>query len=147
MKAEENRSELMKQIAAYLNFDGNCREAMTFYKKCLDADLQMTPFSEVPGDIPKEAKNRIMHARLAKGSAVLMASDTLPGMPFQPGNNLWVTLDCESLPEIEKVFTALSEEATIRMPLQETFWAARYGMLTDRFGVNWMLNLGKPQGG
>ena len=69
----------MKDLTAYLNFDGNCRQAMKFYERCLGGELHLMPFSEVPGDHPKEAKDRIMHARLAKGSASLMASDTMPG--------------------------------------------------------------------
>lgn len=134
----------MKDINAYLIFDGNCREAMTFYEKCLGGDLQLMPFSQMPGDIPKEAKDRIMHSRLTQGAAVLMASDTMPGHPFQQGNNFWISLLCESVQEIEKVFNAIGEKGKVSMPLQQTFWAARFGMLTDQFGVNWMFNLEQP---
>ena len=135
----------MKEINAYLIFNGNCREAMTFYQKCLGADLQMMPFSDMPGGkVPPEAKDRVMHARLTKGPAVLMASDNMPGMPFQQGDNFSVSLNCDSVQEIEKLFSALSEKSKVTMPLQETFWAARFGMFTDQFGINWMLNLDKP---
>lgn len=135
----------MKEINPYLIFNGNCREAMTFYAKCLGAEVQMIPFSQAPVDTPKEAKDRIMHARLAKGAAVVMASDNMPGMPFQQGNNFSISVTLESVQEIDKVFAALSEKGKVTMPLQETFWAARFGMLTDRFGINWMCNLYKPQ--
>src|SRR5687767_2863633 len=99
----------MKEINAYLIFDGNCREAMTFYEKSLGTDLQLMPFSDGPEkfgftDYPREAKSRIMHARLTKGSAVLMASDTMPGMPFQQGNNFSISINCDSLEEIERLF-------------------------------------------
>jgi PhnB protein len=70
----------MKEVVTYLNFDGNCREAMEFYKKCLGAELHLMPFSDIPGDLPKpaqQAKDRIMHARLSKGSTLLMAPDTM----------------------------------------------------------------------
>src|SRR4051794_25950677 len=80
---------VMKEVTTYLNFDGNCRQAMTFYKECLGAELYLMPFSEVPGDFPPEAKNLIMHASLSKGKTLLMASDALPGMPFQRGNDVW----------------------------------------------------------
>jgi PhnB protein len=70
-----------------------------------------------------------------------MASDTMPGMPFAQGNNFSVTIDCESVEEIDRCFAALSEKGKVTMPLQKTFWAPRFGMLTDRFGINWMLNL------
>jgi PhnB protein len=134
----------MKEITAYLTFDGNCRKAMEFYAKCLAADLHIVPFSEAPMDVPKEAKDRIMHARLSKGSAALMASDTMPGMPLQQGNNFSIAIACESVEETERLFTALGQNGKVTMPLQETFWAARFGMLTDQFGINWMLNLDKP---
>jgi PhnB protein len=136
----------MKEINAYLIFNGNCREAMTFYQKCLGAELQMMPFSDMPGDkVPPEAKDRLMHARLTKGATVLMASDNMPGMPFQQGDNFSVSLNCDSVQEIEKLFSGLSDNGKVTMPLGETFWAARFGMFTDQFGINWMLNLDKPQ--
>jgi PhnB protein len=134
----------MKEINAYLRFDGNCREAMTFYGKCLEVEPQLMPFGEAAGNHP-EAKDRIMHARLAQGSAVLLASDTMPGMPFQPGNNFAIAITCESIPEIDQLFTALSEEGKVTMPLQDTFWGARFGMLTDQFGINWMFNFEHPK--
>jgi PhnB protein len=134
----------MKQINVYLTFNGNCREAMTFYQKCLGADLQTMPFSEMPGNAPKEAGDRLAHARMAKGAMILMASDNLPGMAFQAGNNFSVSLDCESTQEVDTLFAALSENGTVKMAPQETFWAKRYSMFTDQFGINWMLNLSKP---
>ncbi len=138
----------MKEVVTYLNFDGNCREAMQFYAKCLGAELQMNPFSEVPGNPAPEAKDRIMHARLTKGtSALLMASDIQPGMPFQLGSNFSVSVHCESIPEIDGLFAALSENGKVSMPLQDTFWGARFGMLTDQFGVHWMFNFEHPKKG
>ena len=136
----------MKGIVTYLNFDGKCRDAMQFYAKCLGAELQMSPFSDMPGNTAPEAKDRIMHARLTKGSTeLLMASDTPPGMPFQQGNNVSVSVHCESIQEIDSIFAALSEKATVAMPLQDTFWGARFGMLTDQFGVHWMFNFEHPK--
>jgi PhnB protein len=135
----------MNEIAAYLTFNGRCREAMEFYQECLGGDLQVMPFSSAPMKVPEGAENLIVHARLAKGNAVLMASDSMPGMPYHPGNNFWVALKCESAEETEKLFTAFSVNAKVVMPVQETFWAARFGMLTDQFGVNWMFNFEKPR--
>lgn len=135
----------MKEIVTYLNFDGNCRQAMQFYGKCLGAELMLSPFSDAPGT-PPEVKDRIMHARLSKGSsALLMASDTQPGMPFQPGTNFSVSVHCESVEEIDKFFAALSENGQIAMPLQDTFWGARFGMLKDQFGIHWMFNYEYPK--
>jgi PhnB protein len=135
----------MKEINAYLTFNGTCRQAMQFYQSCLGGDLQAMPFSSAPMKVPEGAENLIIHARLASGDGVLMASDAMPGMPYHPGNNFWVSLTCASAEETEKLFTAFSANAKIVMPVQETFWAVRFGMLTDQFGVNWMFNFSKPQ--
>jgi len=136
----------LKEVVTYLTFDGNCSDAMTFYQHCLGGELYIMPFSEAPGDIPKDAKNRVMHARLSKdGATVLMASDTMPGGRFQQGNNFSVSIQCESLAEIEKLFAAVSEKGKVGMPLQDAFWGARFGMLTDQFGINWMFNFEKPK--
>jgi len=135
----------MKEIITYLNFDGNTRDAMRFYARCLGAELTLMPFSEAKVDVPPEAKDRTIHAKLTKGSCVLMASDTLPGMPLQRGNNFNICLQCESLDETERLFTALGENGKVTMPLQDTFWGARFGMLLDQFGVSWMFNFEKAK--
>jgi PhnB protein len=138
----------MKNINAYLVFDGNCRQAMEFYKKCLGGVLYMMSYDEMPGgpgDIPKEAQNWIMHARLTIKNLVLMASDTQPKMPVNQGNNFFVSIACESIQEAETIFKALSENGSVMMQIQETFWAQRFGMLTDQFGIKWMINLDQPE--
>jgi PhnB protein len=139
----------MKEINTYLIFNGNCGEAMQFYAKGLGAELQLMKFGDVPGSCPEGApegtKDRIMHARLAKGKAVLMASDNGPGMAFTQGNNFSISIDCEGAQGVDKYFAALGDKGKVTMPVQETFWAARFGMLTDKFGINWMFNLSKPQ--
>src|SRR5438309_12119976 len=94
LRSKNRKERIMKEIITYLNFDGNCREAMKFYERCLGGELQMMPFSETPCNAPKEAKDRIAHARLVNGSAVLMASDTMPGMPFNTGNNFSICVNC-----------------------------------------------------
>ena len=140
----------MKEMNTYLIFNGNCREAMKFYEKCLGGELQLMSFEDIPPGggppISQEAKDRVMHARLAKGQLVLMASDNMPGMPFQQGNNFSISLDCESAQEVDKLFAALGEKGKVNMPPQETFWAQRFGMLTDQFGTPWMINCEKKPG-
>jgi PhnB protein len=108
---------------------------MQFYANSLGAELQLMKFSEGPSPVPPESKDRIMHACLTKGPAVLMASDNMPGMEYHQGDNYFVNLNCDSVEEIEKYFSATGEKGTIIMPLQETFWAKRFAMLRDRFGV------------
>lgn len=134
----------MKEINAYLIFNGNCREAMTFYQKCLGSELQLITFGDMGGNAPPDAKDRIAHARISKGATVLMASDNMPGMAFNAGDNYFVSLQCESVQETDKLFAALSEKGNTIQPPQETPWAARFAMFTDRFGTKWMLNFSKP---
>jgi PhnB protein len=135
----------MKGINVYLTFDGNCREAMQFYQSCLGGELHIAPFSDAPHEFPPEQRNYVMHANLAFGPHSLMASDTMPGQPVNVGTNYSVCIQCESLEEIERFFAALSNKGTFTMPLQDTFWGARFGMLTDQFGIQWMLNFEKPK--
>jgi PhnB protein len=139
----------MQGIIAYLTFDGNAREAMTFYAEGLGAELEIMSFSDMPPSdefkVPEEAKNRVMHARLSKGSTQLMASDTQPGMPFHQGNNFSISVGCESQQEIETLFAAIGKGGKVTMPLQDTFWGAHFGMLIDQFGIQWMFNFDKPK--
>ena len=137
----------MKSFQPYLNFDGNARDAMTFYQKALGGELSIQTFKDVGAPAPAGAENRVMHARLQKGNAVLMASDTMPGMTFKPGNHTWVNVDCDSVDEIEKAFKALSAGGQVTMPLQDQFWGARFGMLVDKFGTQWMMNAELPKKG
>jgi len=147
----------MKSTNTYLMFDGKCREAMEFYKKCLGGDLRVITYGEMPPqpggsegcEIPADAKNRVMHAELRTGPMHLMASDTMPGMPgtFTAGNNFMINLNCDDEAEVDRLFNALVQGGKTNMPVGETFWAKRFGMLTDKFGVEWMLNLEKPMSG
>jgi len=138
----------MKAFNTYLNFDGNAGEAMRFYQKCLDAQLDLQTFGDMPGGGgPPGSANRVMHARLAKGDAVIMASDTMPGSKLTVGNNTFINIDCESPAEQDRFFNALAAGGKVMMPLQDTFWGARFGMLSDKFGVQWMLNCEMPKRG
>ena len=133
------------QINPYLNFDGNCAEAMRFYEKALGGKLEMMPFAGSPmeSDIPVAYRNRIMHACLttADGQS-LMASDTGPWAPYEAPKGIQVTLNCDTAAEGKKDFDALSQGGKVMMPLDKTFWAEAFGMFTDRFGTPWMVNAG-----
>ncbi|HEY4356589.1 MAG TPA: VOC family protein [Acidobacteriaceae bacterium] len=129
----------MKAMQTYLTFNGNCREAMNFYADALDADLHLMEGEDAPG-APADFADRIMHARLHKGSAVLMASDSMVASPVTVGNNFSVSIDCEDNAEQDRYFAALGVGGKVTMPLADMFWGARFGMLTDKFGVNWMFN-------
>jgi len=130
----------MKGFNPYLNFDGNARDAMEFYKKCTGGTLQIQSFAEANVPAPPGSENRTLHARLESGNAILMASDTMPDHPFRQGSNVHINIDCDSVEEIERLFKAFSEGANVTMPLADQFWGAKFGMLTDKFGVSWMFN-------
>lgn len=132
-------------LRPYLNFNGNCEEAFKFYEKCLGGKITFKiTFGESPmaKQFPALA-DKIMHITMTVGKEILQASDAPPDR-FQKPQGFSVSLDAETTDEAERVFKALSDEAKITMPIQETFWAARFGMLTDKFGTPWMVNCHKP---
>lgn len=135
----------MKDITPYLTFNGNCRQAMTFYKDILGGDLELMDFASSPMEVPDEAKNNIMHAILTSNGVTLMASDTMPNQAVTNGNSVSLSINCQSVDEINHLFNSLSDGGEITMPLEDTFWGARFGMLTDKFGTCWMFNYDYPQ--
>ena len=135
----------MKDITPYLTFNGTCRQAMTFYKDILGGELQLMDFANSPMDVPDEAKNYIMHAILTSNGVTVMASDTMPNQTVTNGNSVSLSINCQSVDEINQLFNSLAEGGQITMPLDDTFWGARFGMLIDKFGTNWMFNYDYPQ--
>ncbi len=134
----------MAPITPYLFFDGNCREAMTFYKDCLGGELHLNEIGQSPGadQMPPEARKKIMHAALSDGAggSLLMASDWMSNSVMAPGNNISLSLHCASDDQIRSLFAKLSEGGKVTNPLADQFWGATFGMLTDKFGIAWMLN-------
>lgn len=126
----------------YLLFNGDCEAAIRFYEKSLGGKVEAmfthegTPMEKL---VPAEWRKKIIHARLALGDKVLMASDCPPERYVKP-QGFSVNLDFKTPAEAERVFGALAENGSVQMPLQQTFWAARFGMVTDRFGTPWMIN-------
>lgn len=133
----------MEAIVPYLNFNGNAAEALSFYEKAFDGKvLFQQSFGDSPmaDQTPESLKNKVMHASFQAGELKFMVSDSMPGQEVQPGSNLSLSLNFLSVADIDKTFSLLSEGGQVTMPLQDTFWGARFGMLTDRFGINWMFN-------
>src|ERR1700761_4573378 len=133
------------RLDAYLHFNGNCAEAFHFYQEQLGGtDLLMMTWGDSPAatQMPAEAHNTIMHAHITIGASHLMGSDA-NNMYHKP-QGFRVSLDSESIEEDERLFAVLSEGGTVEMPIAEPFWAIRFGMLTDRFGIPWMINHSKP---
>ena len=133
------------QISPYLHFNGDCEAAFKFYEKCLGAKIEsMFPHEGTPAaeHVPPEWRSKIMHASLAIGGQRLMGSDA-PPEHYQKPKGFSVSLGIKDVAEAERIFHALKEKGTVQMPLQETFWALRFGMLVDRFGIPWMINCEK----
>ena len=133
------------RLTPYLMFNGQCEEAFKFYEQCLGGKIvAMHTFSEMPAaeHVSPEARHQIMHARLQVGDAVLMASDCPPEHYAAP-RGFYVSLHIDDPADAERIFHALAEGGEVRMPIEETFWAVRFGMLVDRFGTPWMINCEK----
>ena len=133
------------QISPYLYFNGQCEAAFRFYEKVLGGKIEaMMPHEGTPAasQVPAEWRSKILHARLVVGDSVLMASDAPPDHYSKP-QGFSVSLEIKSVPEAERVFQALSEKGKVTMPMAETFWAARFGMAVDQFGIAWMVNCEK----
>ena len=133
------------KLNTYLHFNGNCEEALNFYVKALSAKpVMMLRYSEAPVacETAKELQQKIMHGRITLGDNVIMASDSPPGR-FQAPAGFSINIGVNTPEEAERLFKALSKKAEICMPMAETFWAQRFGMLKDQFGVPWMVNCEK----
>lgn len=134
------------QLNPYLSFNGQCEAAFKFYAQCLGGKIAMKlTYGETPmaDQTPPGWRDKIAHMRLVVGDKILMGSDTPPER-YEETKGIFVTLGVDDPAEAERIFHALAENGTVRMPIQETFWALRFGMFVDRFGTPWMINCEKP---
>lgn len=133
-------------IQVYINFNGNCREAVEFYAEVFGSEKpKFMLFGDMPPDpefqLAEEAKNLVMHTNLNVSGSTIMFSDTPPGMPYAAGNNITLVIVSKDRDEIESTYNKLKVGGTIEMELQETFWSKCYGMITDKYGIGWQLSL------
>ena len=136
----------MEAIIPYLNFNGNAAEALVFYSTALGGNVtQSSTFGEANMAQDETMKDKILHAVFEAGELKFMVSDCPPGVSVSEGNQVSLSLNFNDLETIEKTFTALAEGGQITMPMQDTFWGARFGMTKDKFGVHWMFNHDKKQ--
>lgn len=136
----------MQAIIPYITFKGECKEAMEFYAKCLNGQIEMvSTFSEMKMEVADEFKDKIMHAVLKAGDLTLMFSDTVQAMEGTiKGNSISLSLNFDDIETLQKTFDALAEDGKITMPLQDTSWGAHFGMLSDKYGYHWMFNYDYP---
>jgi|SRR5688572_18088374 PhnB protein len=132
----------IQQLNPYLNFDGTAEKAIALYERALGAKTEnLQRFGDMPGEPPAPAAaQRVLHALLRIGAGTVMISDSPPGMPVAPGSNVHVCLDFDDPAEMAQRFDALAAGGEVTMPLQDTFWGAKFGMLTDPYGIRWMFN-------
>jgi PhnB protein len=133
------------QINSYLTFNGNCRQAMTFYQKCLGGKLFFQTVGESPisDKMPKKMRDCILHSTLTNASLLLMGSDMVGENGLFKGNAVSLVLNCTSEKEARECYKKLSAGGQATHPLEDTFWGALFGNLTDKFGNHWILNYNK----
>lgn len=138
----------MTTLNPYLGLQGRCREAMTFYQECLGGELTMQTMAASPlaDSVPAEQKQNVLHSTLTRDGLVLMATDMNQKEPIC-GNTVALCLNFGSEEEIRTVFARLAAGGEVGCPLETSFWGSTFGHLTDKFGVNWMLNCEKDAKG
>jgi PhnB protein len=130
-------------LCPYLNFDGKTADAMKFYQSVLGGKLTVQTYADAFPDTPPAMKDRVMHAHLENDALSFMASDTNPQHDprFVPGNNISLSIVGNDSAKLTEYFNGLAEGGTIVMPLEKQFWGDVFGMLTDKFGIQWMVNI------
>lgn len=133
------------KIGPYINFPGNCKEAVMFYTEIFKTDEPtIMTFGEMPEEpsfpMPDGIRDLVANAQMNIGGNMIMFSDVPPGMPFIKGNNIALIITHEDVEEIKRLFGLLSKGGTVEMLLQETFWSKAYGSLTDKFGIGWQMS-------
>lgn len=133
-------------VQPYVNFDGNCREAVTFYARVFETHPpEFMTFGEMPMDpdyaVSEDSKGLILHTSLDIAGSTVMFSDTFPGMPLDKGNNISLTVMTTDRDAIHRWFDGLKEGGVVEQEIRETFWSKAYGALKDKYGVYWMLSL------
>ena len=137
----------MTQINSYLTFNGNCREAMAFYKDCLGGELTLQTIGESPlaDKMPQQMKDFILHATLTNEALIIMGSDMVAEKGLIKGNTVSLMLNCSSEEEIRKYYASLATEGQKTHPLENSFWGALFGDLTDKYGNQWLLHFDKNE--
>jgi len=129
------------KLTPYIHFAGNAEEALNFYKEVLNGEVVMlSRYGDSPVPADEDYKQKIIHARLVFGENMIMISDTFKGNAVHTNGNIHLSVDVPDKLQLETVFGKMAAGGKIVMPLQDQFWGATFGMLQDKFGVNWMFN-------
>ncbi len=129
------------KLEPYVTFKGNCAEALEFYKNSLNGEIKgISYYRDAPMKISDDYKDKILNATFRFGDCEFMASDSMPMTSVDIGSNISLSIDLDKTEAVDRYFKNLSEGGKITLPLQETFWGAKFGMLTDKYGINWMFN-------
>jgi PhnB protein len=135
---------MKNQAIPYLSFDGKAKDALSFYQEVFNGEVtEIQTYGEADFPTPPEADDRVMHAKFKKGNLLLMVSDSFPGSEVTAGSNISLVLEAESDDEIQNLYDKLSQNGSIIMELQDTFWGAKYAKVKDAFGITWDLNYQK----
>lgn len=136
---------MASRLNPYISFGGNARQAMEFYQRVLGGTLVLNTFGEYGAPDAPEA-DKIMHGMLETRSGfTLMAADTPPGMEYNPGNNITISLSGDDADELRGYWSKLSESGTVSVPLEKQMWGDEFGACVDQFGIGWLVNIGQPQ--
>ena len=135
------------RLNPYLNFNGDCEAAFTLYEKCLGGKIEMSMTyagSPMANQVPADWGNKILHVTMSLGDLRLRGAHAPPGRYERP-RGFSVALNLDDAAQASRIFKELADGGTVQLPMQETFWAASFGMLTDRFGIPWIINCAKPE--
>ena len=134
---------MASRLNPYITFDGNAREAMEFYRDVFGGELNLNTFGEFGS---QETPDKIMHGQLETDRGfTLMASDTPPGMPHNPGTNMSISLSGDDRNELRGYWDKLSGSGSVTMPMEKQAWGDEFGICSDRFGIAWLVNISQPQ--
>ena len=137
MEAPDTRT----QLNVYLMFDGNCEEAIHYYKGIFGGEVQqLSRFGEGPMEVGEEYKDKVMHVNLVFDELTLLASDVGPGTPYTPGNAVQLSLYFGDRDRAAKILADLSNGGQVTMPFEDVFWGGKFGMVTDKYGHHWMIS-------
>lgn len=135
-------------VKPYIFFSGDCEEAMNFYAECTGGQmLGLQRYGDTPMAGDGTNGQLVMHCAIKIGETLIMAADNcMAERRITMGDNISLALGVDTVDETERIFEKMSDGGVVTMPLQETYWAARFGMLRDKYGINWMFNCEKPHG-